>query len=84
MLLLLKVDIYFQTNSAQSIAIIRKYFNINKQYLSVKYNCMFCAKKSMSQFGWLVVYGFHGPLRQYFSLHRAVSREREIQERNDR
>ena len=24
-------------------------------------------------FGWLVVFGFNGPLRQYFSLYRAVS-----------
>ena len=25
------------------------------------------------QFGWLVGFGFNGPLRQYFSLYRAVS-----------
>ena len=24
-------------------------------------------------FGWLVGFGFNGPLRQYFSLYRAVS-----------
>ena len=24
-------------------------------------------------FGWLVDFGFNGPLRQYFSLYRAVS-----------
>ena len=28
---------------------------------------------SMSNFGWLVGFGFNGPLRQYFSLYRAVS-----------
>ena len=27
--------------------------------------------------GWLVGFGFNGPLRQYFSLYRAVSKERE-------
>ena len=26
------------------------------------------------KFGWLVVLGFNGPLRQYFSLYRAISR----------
>ena len=25
------------------------------------------------RFGWLVGFGFNGPLRQYFSLYRAVS-----------
>ena len=25
--------------------------------------------------GWLVVFGFNGPLRQYFSLYRAVSQK---------
>ena len=30
----------------------------------------------MSLIGWLVGFGFNGPLRQYFSLYRAVS-ERE-------
>ena len=36
--------------------------------------------------GWLVgCFGFNGPLRQYFSLYRAVSqREREKEERKDR
>ena len=35
--------------------------------------------------GWLVGFGFNGPLRQYFSLYRAVShREREKEERKDR
>ena len=35
--------------------------------------------------GWLVgCYGFNGPLRQYFSLYRAVSKEREREERRDR
>ena len=34
--------------------------------------------------GWLVVFGFNGPLRQYFSLYRAVSqREGERGERID-
>ena len=34
--------------------------------------------------GWLVGFGFNGPLRQYFSLYRAVSqREREREERID-
>ena len=34
--------------------------------------------------GWLVDFGFNGPLRQYFSLYRAVSqRERERGERID-
>ena len=28
--------------------------------------------------------GFNGPLRQYFSLYRAVSKEREKEKRNDR
>ena len=28
--------------------------------------------------GWLVVFGFNGPLRQYFSLYRAVS-QREVE-----
>ena len=35
--------------------------------------------------GWLVgCFGFNGPLRQYFSLYRAVSKEREKEERKDR
>ena len=35
--------------------------------------------------GWLVVFGLNGPLRQYFSLYRAVSsREREKEKRNYR
>ena len=29
--------------------------------------CLICA------FGWLVVLGFNDPLRQYFSLYRAIS-----------
>ena len=32
--------------------------------------------------GWLVDFGFNGPLRQYFSLYRAKEREKE--ERKDR
>ena len=33
-------------------------------------------------FGWLVVFGLNGPLRQYFSQNRAVSpREREKEEK---
>ena len=35
--------------------------------------------------GWLVgCFGLSGPLRQYFSLYQAVSREREKEERKDR
>ena len=30
----------------------------------------------MSLVGWLVVFGFNGPLRQYFSLYRAVSQRK--------
>ena len=33
-------------------------------------------------FGWLVGFGFNGPLRQYFSLYQAKEREKE--ERKDR
>ena len=36
------------------------------------------------RFGWLVGFGFNGPLRQYFSIYRAVSqREGERRERID-
>ena len=32
----------------------------------------------LSKFGWLVgCFGFNGPLRQYFSLYRAVSQREE-------
>ena len=32
--------------------------------------------------GWLVVFGFNGPMRQYFSLYKAVSqREGEREEK---
>ena len=35
--------------------------------------------------GWLVGFGFNGPLNQYFKLYRAVfQREREKEERMDR
>ena len=34
---------------------------------------------------WLIgCFGLNGPLRQYFSLYRAVPREREKEKRNDR
>ena len=34
---------------------------------------------------WLVgCFGFNGPLRQYFSLYRAVSQKREKEQRKDR
>ena len=36
-------------------------------------------RASIFSVGWLVGFGFNGPLRQYFSLYRAVSqREEEI------
>ena len=39
-------------------------------------------KVDLSMVGWLVVLGLNGPLRQYFSLHRAVSqREGERKEK---
>ena len=38
---------------------------------------------SVTGFGWLVGFGFNGPLRQYFSLYRAVSQEREKEGRKD-
>ena len=34
--------------------------------------------------GWLVVLGFNGSLRQYFSLYRAVSQREGEEERKDR
>ena len=34
--------------------------------------------------GWLVVCGLNDPLRQYFSLYRVVSKEREKEKRKDR
>ena len=34
-------------------------------------------------FGWLVVFEFHGPLRQYFSLYRAVSQEWEKEKKGE-
>ena len=35
--------------------------------------------------GWLVgCFGFNGPLRQYFSLYRAVSQKRVKEDRKDR
>ena len=43
-------------------------------------------KSWMRILSWLLVgcFGFNGPLRQYFSLYRAVSKEREKEERKDR
>ena len=38
--------------------------------------------KSDNGFGWLVGFGLNGPLRQYFSLYRAVSQREK--KRNDR
>ena len=39
----------------------------------------------LTMVGWLVVWGFNGPLRQYFSLYRAVSqREGEREEKGHR
>ena len=35
------------------------------------------------KFGWLVVFGFNGPLRQYFSLYRLPERGRKRRERID-
>ena len=34
--------------------------------------------------GWLVGFGFNGPLRQYFSLYRAVSQREGERGRKDR
>ena len=36
-------------------------------------SCLSAVLIALFDFGWLVVFGLNGPLRQYFSLYRAVS-----------
>ena len=56
---------------------------INKLINEVVFTYLFCEKKNVeisegaeavhyAIIGWLVVLGFNGPLKQYFSLYRAV------------
>ena len=57
-----------------------------QKYITIKYfTTTIDPQKKVKQVGWLVgCFGFNGPLRQYFSLYRAVSQEREKEERKDR
>ena len=53
--------------------------------ISSKLLCRTLSRVIIKEFGWLVgCIGFNGPLRQYFSLYRAVSPERGRKERKDR
>ena len=48
------------------------------------YDAIAGPRSAIGRVGWLVVFGFNGPLRQYFSLYRAVSKREGEREEKDR
>ena len=51
-----------------------KWFTVELQWLDHRWlGCHGCFTLVLESLGWLVDFGFNGPLRQYFSLYRAVS-----------
>ena len=70
-----KRTIFFKSGNFVDSNIFRKYKHFNTTQKKIKHFWLV---------GWLVGFGFNGPLRQYFSLYRAVSqREGERGERID-
>ena len=54
----------------------------NFYLVEVYYTTLRVTRVNEKDFGWLVgCFGFNGPLRQYFSLYRAVSQDREKEEK---
>ena len=78
--------LYFRPPSDSICACHRILFvlvEVNDLHIRVFFSVMFQKYYTIVVVGWLVdCFGFSGPLRQYFSLYRAVS-QREEEERKD-
>ena len=64
---------YFLNKNIQNHMLDKIFFKVEPGHASQAYSNCQSGVGRVGLVGWLVDFGFNGPLRQYFSLYRAVS-----------